>query len=144
MHCVTGRHKPHKKPNISDPGCLSPSLSFNFHFFGRNCVTTFPWPGCFKSMLAYVYWWQAQSSFSCRSATYMLKMSGPMIEPCGTPKLTNRFWNMVINLNKVFSSTEVFDCPFKVWLWETKSIQFLKDRPIFYSVEYFREVGKGQ
>ena len=78
---------PDKKPYISDMGRLSLSLNFNFNFFGRNCVTTFSWLGCFKSMIAYVYWWQAQSSFPCRSATYMLKMSGPMIEPCGTPKL---------------------------------------------------------
>ena len=29
-------------------------VALNFRSFGRNCVTTFPWPGCFKSMLAYV------------------------------------------------------------------------------------------
>ena len=40
--------------------------------------------------------------------------------------------------------TQVVDCPLKVWLWETKSIHFLKDRPIFYSVEYLREVGEDE
>ena len=25
-------------------------VALNFRSFGRNCVTTFPWPGCFKSL----------------------------------------------------------------------------------------------
>ena len=29
-------------------------VALNFNSFARNCVITFPWPGCFKSMLAYV------------------------------------------------------------------------------------------
>ena len=29
-------------------------VSLNFNSFGRNSVTTFRWPGCFKSMLAYL------------------------------------------------------------------------------------------
>ena len=26
----------------------------NINSFDRNCATTFPWPGCFKIMLAYM------------------------------------------------------------------------------------------
>ena len=43
--------KPHdKKPGISDRSSFCVGIALNFNSFGRNCVTTFPWPGCFKSM----------------------------------------------------------------------------------------------
>ena len=31
------------------------SVALNFNPFGRNSVTTFPWLGCFKSMLGYMF-----------------------------------------------------------------------------------------
>ena len=31
-------------------------VALNLNSFGRNLVKTFPWPGCFKRMLAYVIW----------------------------------------------------------------------------------------
>ena len=43
---------------------------------------------------------------------------------------TNRFWNTVIILQKLLPSTDVVDCPLKVWPSESKSFHFLKDRPI--------------
>ena len=44
----------HKKPGISDRSSFRIGVVLNFNRFERNGVTTFPWPGCFKSMLAYV------------------------------------------------------------------------------------------
>ena len=44
---------PDKKPGISDSSSFLPRRSVD-DSFGRNCVTTFPCPGCFKSMLVYV------------------------------------------------------------------------------------------
>ena len=43
-----------KKPGISDRSSFCVSIALNLNWFERNCVTTFPWRGCFESMLAYV------------------------------------------------------------------------------------------
>ena len=46
---------PDKKPGISDRSSFLRWRNFKFQFVWQNdCVTTFPWPGCFKSMLVYV------------------------------------------------------------------------------------------
>ena len=39
-----------KKPGISDRSFFCVGLALNVSSFGVNCVTTFPWSGCFKSM----------------------------------------------------------------------------------------------
>ena len=45
---------PDKKLSISDRSSFLCRRSVRFQFVWQNCVTTFPWQGCFKSMLAYV------------------------------------------------------------------------------------------
>ena len=45
---------PDKKPGISDKSSFMRRRSVKFQFVWQNCVTTFPWPGRFKSMLACV------------------------------------------------------------------------------------------
>ena len=55
---------PDKKPCISDGSSFLRRRSVN-DSFGRNCVTTFPWPGCFKSMLTYVNHPQNTKNPSC-------------------------------------------------------------------------------
>ena len=40
-------------------------LALNFDSFGRNCVTTFPQPGCFESMLAYMIYPQNAKNHFC-------------------------------------------------------------------------------
>ena len=46
--------------------CVGVALKFSS--FGRNCVATFPWPDCFKSMLAYVIHPQNTKNPSCVGA----------------------------------------------------------------------------
>ena len=48
--------------------CVGVALKFNS--FGRNCVTAFPWPTCFKSILAYVIHPQNAKNPSCVYARY--------------------------------------------------------------------------
>ena len=45
---------PDKKPGISEGHLFCVGVALKFNSFGRNCVTAFPWPGCSKSILAYV------------------------------------------------------------------------------------------
>ena len=56
---------PDKKPGISDRSSFLRRRSRRFQFVWPNCVTTFPWPGCFKSMLAYVIHPQNTKNPSC-------------------------------------------------------------------------------
>ena len=44
-----------KKPGISDKSPFMRRRSVKFQFVWQNCVTTLPWPGCFKSMLACLF-----------------------------------------------------------------------------------------
>ena len=44
-----------KKSGISDKSSFMRRRSVKFQFVWQNCVTTFPWPGCFKSMLACLF-----------------------------------------------------------------------------------------
>ena len=46
--------RPDKKPGISDRSFFCVGEVLNFNSSGRNCATTFPQPGCVKSMLAYM------------------------------------------------------------------------------------------
>ena len=55
---------PDKKPGISDRSSFLRRRSVD-DSFGRNCVTKFPCPGCFKSMLAYVIHPQNTKNPSC-------------------------------------------------------------------------------
>ena len=46
--------KPPDKSQAFPTGTLSyVGVALNFNSFGRNGITTFPWPSCFKSMLTY-------------------------------------------------------------------------------------------
>ena len=54
-----------KKPGISDRLSFCVGIALNFNWFERNGVTTFPWPGCFKSMLAYMIHAQNTKNPSC-------------------------------------------------------------------------------
>ena len=57
---------PDKKPAISESLFFLRQRSFKFHFLWQNdCITTFPWPGCFKSTLGYVIHPQNIKNSSC-------------------------------------------------------------------------------
>ena len=43
-------------------------VALNFSSLGRNCVTTFPWLGCFRRLLAYVIHSQNTKNPSCVGA----------------------------------------------------------------------------
>ena len=62
---------PYKKPSISDRSSFLRRRSVKFQFVWKNWVTTFPWPGYFKGMLAYVIHPQNTKNPSCVCARYV-------------------------------------------------------------------------
>ena len=89
FYTVSGTYHRLKRSNlpIKSQAFLTGTLScigvaLNFNSFGRNSVTTFPWPSCFKSMLNYMIHPQNAKIPSCvcaRCASWYDK-SVPCIE----------------------------------------------------------------
>ena len=75
-------------------------VPLNFNSFARNCVSTFPWPGCFKSMLAYLIYPQNTKNPSCVCAKmYLMAVLWKRIETTTCQRLLTTCQYQQLKLN---------------------------------------------